>query len=122
MLASNHLATYKYNVAKIFLSFEHDDRLVADALKNLIEHELKIPGEVFMVTDPNHMGLGDDWLRVIHDALADARIVLSMLSKRSIRTPWINFEAGAGWLANKRVIPVCFGHQRKGKLPNPYSH
>lgn len=107
---------------KVFLSFIHEDRRVADALQNLVEHELGIEEEVFMVTDQAHLLAGDNWLRTIEEALKNSEIVLSLLSKRSISKPWVNFEAGAGWLGGKRVIPVCIGDQKKGALPNPYSH
>lgn len=109
-------------MAKVFISFDHGDRSVAETMKALLEHELKLKGEVFMVTDPNQLQAGDDWLKVVKDGLASAEIVLLMLSKRSIKKPWVNFEAGAGWLAGKRVIPACFGNQQKGSLPAPYSH
>jgi hypothetical protein len=45
-----------------------------------------------------------------------------MLSKASVSRPWINFEAGAAWLADKAVIPACFGGLTKGtRVPKPYS-
>ena len=44
-----------------------------------------------------------------------------MLSRRSVARPWVNFEAGAAWLADKKVIPVCYGNQSKDALPHPYS-
>ena len=82
-------------------------------MKALLAHELGLHGEVFMVTDPDHLRAGDDWLKVVKEGLSSAEVVLLMLSKRSITKPWVNFEAGAGWLAGKRV---------KGSLPAPYSH
>src|SRR6478609_6111683 len=98
-------------MARIFVSFVGEDRAVAEALKNYIEYELELTGkrEFFMMTDPKNLKPGDDWLKVLHDALKDARVVLAMLSRRAIGTPWVNFESGAGWLNGKRVIPVCFG-------------
>jgi len=100
----------------------HEDRAVAQAVKALIEHELKLSGQVFMVTDQSQLKAGDDWLKKIHDELTSANIVVLMLSKRSITKPWVNCEAGGAWLAGKRVIPVCIGNQQKGQLPPPYSH
>jgi hypothetical protein len=44
-----------------------------------------------------------------------------MLSKASVARPWINFEAGAAWLAKKPIIPACFGGLTKDTLPKPYS-
>ncbi len=35
--------------------------------------------------------------------------------------PWVNFEAGAAWLADKKLIPVCYGNLSKDALPHPYS-
>jgi len=42
-------------MAKVFISFDHGDRSVAESMKALLEHELKLKGEVFMVTDPNQL-------------------------------------------------------------------
>jgi hypothetical protein len=44
-----------------------------------------------------------------------------MLSKRSVARPWVNFEAGAAWLEDKTLIPVCHGSLSKNVLPHPYS-
>lgn len=104
---------------KVFISFDHGDRSVAETLKALLEHELNLRNEVFMVTDPNQLRAGGDWLKVVKDGLSSAEVALLMLSKRSIKKPWVNFEAGAAWLAGKRVIPACFGNQKKGNLPAP---
>ncbi len=35
--------------------------------------------------------------------------------------PWVNFEAGAAWLADKKLIPVCYGNLSKDALRHPYS-
>jgi len=42
-----------------------------------------------------------------------------MLSEKSVKRPWVNFEAGAAW--GKMIIPVCFAGLRKDGLPKPYS-
>jgi hypothetical protein len=44
-----------------------------------------------------------------------------MLSKESVLRPWVNFEAGAAWLRNTPIIPVCFSGLRKEAMPKPYS-
>jgi len=38
-----------------------------------------------------------------------------------VARPWVNFEAGAAWLADKPIIPVCYGNLSKDALPHPYS-
>ena len=35
--------------------------------------------------------------------------------------PWVNFEAGAAWLADKKLLPVCYGNLSKDALRHPYS-
>ena len=77
-------------------------------------------GPVWCVSNRDLLA-GDDWLNRIKEELTEASVVILMLSKRSIKRPWVNFEAGAGWITGKRVIPVCFGNQSKAKLPHPYS-
>ena len=80
---------------KVFLSFIHEDRRIADALKSLVEHELGICKEVFMVTDQDHLRAGDNWLGTIENALKSSEIVLSLLSKRSITKPG-ELRSGSG--------------------------
>ena len=48
-------------------------------------------------------------------------MLLSLLSPQSVSRPWINFEAGAAWMAKAKVIPVCFGGLSIASLPKPYS-
>jgi hypothetical protein len=36
--------------------------------------------------------LGDAWLRVIDEALAGAKVVLTLCSPKSVQRPWLNFE------------------------------
>jgi hypothetical protein len=57
----------------------------------------------------------------IFDELKTAKVLISMLSPLSVKRPWINFEAGAAWMGNTKVIPVCFGGLTIGQLPKPYS-
>jgi len=109
-------------MAKVFISFAHEDAGVAETVRALIEYELKLSGQVFTMTDQSQIKAGDDWLMKIRDELTSADIVVLILSKRSIAKPWVNFEAGGAWLAGKRVVPVCIGNQQKGGLPPPYSH
>lgn len=55
------------------------------------------------------------------DELAGAKVVLLMLSDKSVQRPWVNFEAGAAWTRNTVIIPVCYGRLKKEELPKPYS-
>ena len=109
--------------ARIFISFIHEDAAIANGMKSLIEAELQLKGEtIFQSSDQRQVYAGDVWLQKITAALKVAEVILLMLSARSVRRPWVNFEAGAGWISDgKVVIPCCYGKQRKDSLPHPYS-
>lgn len=53
---------------------------------------------------------GAVWLDRINQALENSKIGIIILTKESMRKPWVNFEAGAIFKANKEntsIIPVC---------------
>ena len=77
--------------------------------------------DAFLSADQTQVFAGDIWLQKIMQSLQEAELVILMLSKRSVQRPWVNFEAGAAWLTNKRIIPCCYGNMSKEVLPHPYS-
>src|SRR6266404_393138 len=96
-------------MARIFVSFVHEDDQIASAVRDLLQTELDLREEVFLSSDKSQIYARDLWLQKIKEALSAAEIVILMLSKRSVARPWGNFEAGAAWLADKAIIPVCYG-------------
>jgi hypothetical protein len=108
-------------MARLFVSFVHEDEKPASAVQDLLQTELNLRDEVFLSSDKSQIYAGDLWLQKIKEALSAAEIVILMLSLRSVARPWVNFEAGAAWLANKALIPVCYGKLSKAALPHPYS-
>jgi TIR domain len=108
-------------MARIFVSFVHEDEKIASAVQDLLQRELNLHEEVFLSSDKSQIYAGDLWLQKIKEALSAAEIVILMLSQRSVARPWVNFEAGAAWLADKTLIPVCYGSLSKDALPHPYS-
>jgi hypothetical protein len=108
-------------MARVFISFVSEDKSVAEAVQKLIEKELDLKGEVFMSGDRSQVLAGHDWLEKIRSALESCEALVLMLSMRSVRRPWINYEAGAAWILGRPVIPVCFGNLSRSALPEPYS-
>ena len=104
---------------RIFLSFVHEDQAVAEAVQGVIKAFLDV--DAFLSTDQSQVFAGDIWLEKIRQSLEDAEIVILMLSARSVRRAWVNFEAGAAWLTKKQIIPCCYGSMSKERLPHPYS-
>jgi hypothetical protein len=108
-------------MARLFMSFVHEDEKVASATQGLLQTELDLREEVFLASDKSQFYAGDLWLQKIKEALSAAEIVILMLSRRSVTRPWVNFEAGGAWLTDKKIIPVCYGYLSKESLPHPYS-
>src|ERR1700732_2678865 len=96
-------------MARLFVSFVHEDEKLAWAVQDLLQTELNLHEEVFLLSDKSQIYAGDLWLQKIKEALSAAEIVILMLSQRSVARPWVNFEAGAAGLGGKRAIPVLRG-------------
>ncbi len=110
-------------MANVFISFVHEEQRVAEAVQELLKGHLQrsLPNGVFLSADDWQVFAGEVWLERIRAELQEASVVILMLSPRSVERPWINFEAGAAWLAGKALLPVCFGGLSKGQMPKPYS-
>lgn len=108
-------------MAAIFISFIHEEQAVAAAVQRLLRAHLR--GEnAFLSADEWQIFAGQQWLDRIKEELRPARVVILMLSPRSVERPWVNFEAGAAWLTGKAIVPACFAGLSKGTLPKPYSN
>ena len=107
-------------MATIFISFVHEDQGVAEAVQHYLGR-LELEEVAFLSSDTWQMSAGEVWLDRIKQELTAAKIVILMLSKRSVVRPWVNFEAGGAWLMNKVIIPVCYGNLAKDQLLAPYS-
>jgi hypothetical protein len=107
-------------MASVFISFIHEDEEIANAIRRLIEDELAPDDAVFLSSDSLQVLAGSLWIDKIQAAIESCEVLLSLLSARSARRPWINFEAGAAWIQKRPVIPVCLGKMSKASLPQPY--
>jgi len=108
-------------MAQVFISFVHEDHELAEAVQLYISSQLNLPESVFLSSDNWQIFAGEIWLDRIKAELSAAKVVVLMLSRRSVGRPWVNFEAGAAWLTDKVIIPVCYGNLTKDLLPKPYS-
>ncbi|HEX8116173.1 MAG TPA: toll/interleukin-1 receptor domain-containing protein [Pyrinomonadaceae bacterium] len=108
-------------MADIFISHIREEAGVARALRLCILEEFKNKYPVFISSDKRLLLAGELWLERIREELESAKIVVLLLSTKSLGRPWVNFEAGGAWLTKKALIPACFGELRKKDLPKPYS-
>ena len=104
-------------MAEIFISHIHEEADQAKALAWYIKERLFIKS--FRASDRWDLPAGEDWLERILRELQDCRLMLSLLSPKSTTRPWIHFEAGAAWVAEKPIISCCHAGLEMGSLPQP---
>ncbi len=92
----------------VFISHIGEEKDVAKRLQLLIQSAFSNAFPVFVSSDPESLGGGEEWYHHILDSLANAKVVLVLLSPESADRPWINFEAGFGKGRGSRVVPLSF--------------
>jgi len=104
---------------KIFISHITEEAELAIVLKQFIEKKFLKTLDVFASSHEESVKLGDDWLGTIKISLNESKLIIILCSPISVVRPWINFEAGAGWLKNIPIIPLCHSGLTPGNLPVP---
>ncbi|NVO12074.1 MAG: TIR domain-containing protein [Bacteroidales bacterium] len=107
------------NKPTIFLSHITEEKEIAISLKEFLEKKFLKTVNVFASSHEESIRLGDDWLNTIKKSMKDCQLIIIICSPISISRPWINFEAGAGWVKDIPVIPFCHSGLTPGKLPVP---
>lgn len=105
---------------KIFVSHIGEEKeFVLELVETL---SIKFPGAIdfFVSSDSKKLRGGDQWFNVIKKNIEDADIVFVICSKNSVKRPWINFEAGAGYMLGIRTIPLCHSGLKPIDLPKPF--
>ncbi len=103
----------------IFISHITEEKEIASALKSLVESTFLGMIQVFVSSDPMSIKMGRRWLDEITDALSKCAVEIILASPSSVHRPWINFEAGAGWIRKIPLIPVCHSGMTPSRLPAP---
>ena len=103
----------------VFISHITEEAKLANILKSHLEEAFLRMVDIFVSSDSKSIVPGDPWLNKIVHALQNASLALILCSQRSIKRPWINFEAGACWVRDVPIIPVCHTDLHPGGLPNP---
>ncbi|MBJ6724943.1 toll/interleukin-1 receptor domain-containing protein [Geomesophilobacter sediminis] len=106
---------------KIFISHITEEKALAMTLKDWIESTFTGNCEVFVSSDSKSIQLGDRWLDKITESLVGAQLLFILCSPSSVARPWINFEAGCGWVKGIPVIPICHSTLLVQNLPVPLS-
>lgn len=103
----------------IFISHIAEESKIAELIKEKISRDFLGLIDVFVSSDSENISVGNRWLDNISEALEKAKIEIIICSRESISRPWINFEAGAGWVKKIPVVPICHTGLRPVDLPIP---
>jgi hypothetical protein len=106
---------------RLFLSHTATETELAQLLKQHISRDFLGLLDIFVSSDGTTIRAGSDWFHEVSTALSQAKIEIVLCSHDSVRRPWVNFEAGAGWIRGIRVIPVCHLGLKPSDLPMPLS-
>lgn len=103
----------------VFISHIHEEEKLAHALKAFVEDSFLKTLDVFASSQDDSLRLGDDWNERIKQSLLNCDLLIVLCSPVSVTRPWINFEAGAGWIKGIPVIPLCHSGLTPGALRAP---
>ena len=103
----------------VFVSHISPEAKLAEILTSQISQDFLGLFDLFVMSDDISISLGSKWINVVSDALKNAQVMLIICSRQSIKRPWINFEAGAGWIKDIPVVPVCHTGMTPEDLPIP---
>jgi hypothetical protein len=88
---------------RVFISHAAADaelaRIVADTLKAGTP-----PLNTFLSSRPGDIRADAQWMHAVEAALLDSDAFLILLTPNSIGRPWVAFETGCAWFANRTVI------------------
>lgn len=106
---------------RAFISHISEEAEIASHLKKALDQDFLGNLLVFVSSDRESIAAGEDWLNAIDQALRNSKLLLILCSPKSIRRPWINFEAGAAWMLDIPIIPLCHSGLTPHDLPMPLS-
>jgi hypothetical protein len=106
---------------KVFISHISKETELAQVLKKQLTKDFLNFLDIFVSSDGTSIQAGGKWLDELNKALKEAQIEIILCSKESVGRPWVNFEAGAGWVRGIQVIPVCHSGMKPIDLPVPLS-
>jgi uncharacterized SAM-dependent methyltransferase len=106
---------------QVFVSHISEEAPLAALLQDRIRHDFLGLVEIFVSSDTASIIAGDNWLVSINEALRRAQLLLVLCSRASVQRPWINFEAGAAWITDTKILPICHSGLRPHQLPMPLS-
>jgi hypothetical protein len=105
----------------IFISRIDEHKEIAEKLQKYLKQIFPENVDVFVANDPDSISFSDDWFIKIKKGIKECNLMIILCAPDSVKRPWINFEAGAATILDKKIGPICFGGLNPGSLPSPLS-
>ena len=96
----------------VFISYSRDDAAYAGRLARAIEQA------GFSAWYDHKMPVGDSFNSTIEDAIDNARVILVLVTPRSAKSAWVQYEIGLAMQKGARIIPVTADEVDPGDLPS----
>jgi hypothetical protein len=105
----------------VFISHSHSDQNAASALIDLLFSALELEErEVRCTSVPGHqLPFGKTISQQLKGDINTSTAIIALLSKESIRSPWVLFELGASWALGKIIVPILGSEVIRDQLPGP---
>jgi len=103
----------------VFFSHSSRDKSELALLKQLFVEKTGGAVEVFLSSDGQSIPLGRNWVHRIEEALGQAKLLITFITKNSIGSSWVSFEAGFAYSKGVRVVPVGFLGLDIAQVPHP---
>ena len=103
---------------QIFISHATANAHLANTLAEIFE---SLGETTFLSSRAGDLRADGDWLRGVEDALQQSDAYIVLLTPESTLRPWVNFEAGAAWFTNKKLLFVRVQALAHEDIPLPIS-
>ena len=103
---------------RVFISHAATDGPVATRIAE--ESRTRLPGmETFVTSRAGDIKSGSDWFETVKAELRKADAYVVLLTPNSYERPWVIFETGAAWMAERGFLVVSAGGLPIHDIPEP---
>jgi hypothetical protein len=89
-----------------FLSHSTKDKNLVSEFMNLMRLGMNLGEQDIFCTSQDGIRVGDSYIDVIRNNLNDAKIIIMLISKNYMESPFCLCEMGAAWASEKIKIPI----------------